>query len=158
MNEYFFMIVTETQDKQTSSDFLNPGNKYNWLQRGCQAQQHYPPSSSVRREEEQLETEEGAAATVRRRGVHAAATVDLLNLPEIPAPSLLPCIVETKGEKLSWSCLTHRKGSFALSPECFASPGKGRTRSAIVGVAAIAPFVAELRRRRNNPPPRLLLQ
>nr|GMD94882.1 hypothetical protein Iba_chr15aCG6870 [Ipomoea batatas] len=115
--------------------------------------QHYLPSSSVRQKEEQLETEEGDAATVRRRGVHAAATVDLLNLPEIPTPSLLPCIVETRGGKLLRSCLDHRKRSFALPPECSASPGKGKTGDAIVGAAVVAPFVAKLRRRRNNPPP-----
>nr|GMC67052.1 hypothetical protein Iba_chr02eCG11400 [Ipomoea batatas] len=86
------------------------------------------PSSSVRqslrREEEQLEIEDGDVATIRHRGVHAAATVDLLNLPKIPTPSLLPCVVETKGVKLSRFCLNHRNGPLALPPESSASPGK----------------------------------
>nr|GLL25074.1 (3S,6E)-nerolidol synthase 1-like [Ipomoea trifida] len=90
--------------------------------------------------EEQLETEEGDTATVRRRGVYAAATVDLLNLPEIPAPSLLPCVAEIRGTKLSRSCLTRRKGPFVLPSEC-SSPGKGRTGDAIVEAAVVAPFV-----------------
>nr|GLL24226.1 hypothetical protein Itr_chr04CG06900 [Ipomoea trifida] len=67
------------------------------------------------------ETEEGDAATIRCRGFHAAAIVDLLNLPEIPALSLLPCVAETRGGKLLRSCLARRNGPFALSPECFAS-------------------------------------
>nr|GMC75260.1 hypothetical protein Iba_chr03dCG3250 [Ipomoea batatas] len=56
----------------------------------------YLHSGSLRREEEQRETDEGDAATVRHRGVNAAAIVDLLNLPEIPALSLLPCVVEDR--------------------------------------------------------------
>nr|GME11423.1 hypothetical protein Iba_scaffold11619CG0100 [Ipomoea batatas] len=113
------------------------------------------PSSSVSRslsrEEEQHETEEGDAATVRRRKVHAATTIDLLNLPKIPTQSLLPCVVETRGGKLSRFCLSRRNGPLALPPESSASPGKGRSGDAIVGAAAVALFVPKLRRGRNNP-------
>nr|GMD42253.1 hypothetical protein Iba_chr10bCG7590 [Ipomoea batatas] len=52
----------------------------------------YLHPGSLHREEEQGETGEGDAATVRHRGVNAAAIVDLLNLPEIPALSLLPSL------------------------------------------------------------------
>nr|GLL44872.1 hypothetical protein Itr_chr13CG15900 [Ipomoea trifida] len=113
------------------------------------------PSSSLRRslrrEEKQPEIEDGDAATVRHRGVYAAATVNVLNLPKILAPSLLPCVVETRGGKLSRSCLARRKGQFTLPPECSALSKKGRSGNTIVGVAAIALFVAKLRRRINNP-------
>nr|GLL35512.1 hypothetical protein Itr_chr09CG11780 [Ipomoea trifida] len=103
---------------------------------------------SLRREEEQPETEEGDDTTVRRRGVHVAAIVDLLNLPKIPTPSLLPCVVETRGGKLSRFFLGRRNGPLALPPESSASPGKGRSGDAIVGVAVVALFVPKLRRGR----------
>nr|GLL25403.1 HMG-Y-related protein A-like [Ipomoea trifida] len=91
---------------------------------------HPRPGGHVpsRRREEQRETNEGDAATVRHPGVHAAAIVDLLNLPEIPALSLLPYVVEDRS---------------ILPSECSKSPRKGRTGGTIVGAAVVAPLVVE---------------
>nr|GLL37236.1 hypothetical protein Itr_chr10CG09820 [Ipomoea trifida] len=73
---------------------------------------------------------EGDGTTVRRREVHVAATVDLLNLPEIRARR---CYLASPKPEKALSCLTRRNGPFALRRSALPHREKGDLGDAIVG-------------------------